>query len=153
MRKIFSGLPVFFLICVGLLIFLETSISPDYCRNENRTLSDQELIEIAITDELRRGSLKLSTDEETANDFYKNHPTCCEVTRASKKSLYSRVFGSDDHTIDSDISVKMIYETNETNLNGKKINFHRFIEESLAMNACGVIANKLTIGRQSLLVE
>ena len=123
MRKIFSGMPIFFLICVGILIYFEVSIPTDYCRNENRVLSDQEFIEIAIAYEIKAGNLKLSSDEVTSTDFLNNHPKCCEVIRAKKRSIYSNVFESDDHTIDWGIAIKMIYETNGTNPITKNINF------------------------------
>ncbi len=150
MRKIFSEMPVFFLLCLGLVIFFEVSIPLDYCRSANKTFSDQEFIEIAIAHEIKAGNLKLSTNEMTPNDFYSNHPQCCEVVRTKRTSIYSVIFEPHRRIRNSDISVKMIYEMNKFNLVTQSINFDRFIEAYLGMSSCGDVTERSTIGRKSL---
>lgn len=147
MRKIFSDVPIFFLLCVGLLVYLETSIPLDFCRPENRIFSDQELIELAIKHEINAGNLKLAAMEMTASDFFMNHPECCEVIRAKRNSLYSRIFGAESQTMDADISVSMTYETNSFNAVTKSVNIPRFIDEYLDMTSCGKVVKKSVLGR------
>lgn len=154
MRKIFSGFPIWFLLLVGLIIYFETSIPPDFCRSENRKLSDQELIEIAVTYEINQGNLKLSESEKTANDFISNHPNCCKVLRSSKKSIYSKIFDSNRHEVVFDIAIHMKYMANQFNsTNKKRINLDRFLEEYLYTNSCGQVIKADQIGTTDLEVN
>ncbi len=151
MRKILSGFPIGFLLLVALVIYFEISIPPDFCRSENRKLSDQEFIEIAVTYELNQGNLKLSESEKTANDFISNHPNCCKVLRSSKKSIYSKIVASNTQEMDFDISIHMNYEANEFNSTSQgRISFHRYIEEYLDTNSCGQVIKANRIGIISL---
>ena len=154
MRKIFTGFPIWFLLLVGVIVYFESSIPPDFCRSENRKLSDQEFIEIAVTYELNQGNLKLSESEKNASDFIFNHPNCCEVIRSSKKSIYSKIIASKSQEMDTDISIHLNYEANEFDPSSKKrINFHRFIKEYLDTNSCGQVIKANRMGTISLEVS
>lgn len=52
-----------------------------YCSAQKRVLTDEELIEIAVREQVAIGHIDIDGSEASIRDFHKEQPTCCSVTR------------------------------------------------------------------------
>ncbi|MFZ3001577.1 MAG: hypothetical protein WA071_14720 [Undibacterium umbellatum] len=120
---------------------------PGYCALEKRRFTDDELKEIAVKFEFDRGNLKIDEPNPEIKNFIANHPECCRVIRAGKKTIYQKVFESKFETMDTDFSVELAYESNQINPRTKRPLPHRFIDEYVDLDGCGNVIKTLVSGR------
>lgn len=66
---------------VTLIIFAVSACDggPRMCRSLKRPLSDEELFQIAIRDQISSGRLSLADDGRAIQGFLKKNPRCCSV--------------------------------------------------------------------------
>ena len=147
--------PLLFAVAIigGVIYHDYLSPGPGYCWSKNTRLSDDELIEIAVQDEINKGRLKVDENNPSAKHFIATHPKCCTVYRTGRTTLFEKFKRSANGVTETDLSVYFIFEANDYHPQTKKPFSNKFIGEYVDMDACGKIVEKSVMGRRSLEIE
>ena len=132
--------PIKFTIVVSLLgmvlyLFL-TADPPGYCSEQKRFLSDEEFIEIAVRDEIKK--MNIDGSEESIRSFHAKHPDCCRVSRGGNKPMGVSA---------NDVIVRLVFEANERWSSATKTKFY---EDNLIIDPCGSVLDSYGEGIKSL---
>ncbi|MFZ6875924.1 hypothetical protein ACO0LF_28010 [Undibacterium sp. Di27W] len=116
------------------LVFL--TAAPPYCLNLNRYLSNQELLEIVVANEISHGYVKLDNEKMSANDYVSQHSACCQVYRAQQKKWYETLLSSNSPNTEIDYWIEFVYQNKE----------ERFVAALVKLEACGDVKKILRLG-------
>lgn len=151
MQKKWKSRLFFAIAIIGGVIYHDyLSPDPGYCWSKNTRLSDQELIEIVVQDEINEGRLKVDENNPSAKHYIATHPKCCEVIRNSRTTLYEKFKQNSTGIMETDFSVHFVFEANEYHPQTKQSFPFKFFEEDVDMDACGKIVKKYVMTRSSL---
>ena len=137
---------LYFAICMvaGSLLYVSyryvTATPPGYCDSQQRFISDEEFIRIAI--ELRANDWKKRGGRETfeysGRDFDTKNPNCCRVIRDETFPIFNRLLNRQE------ISVELNNETSARNINGANLN------DRLFFNICGTLKGRIEYDWQGI---
>lgn len=115
-------------LAIGVPLVLFSNVS-DYCNQKQRTLSDEDFIEIAVRQAAR--DMKIDGSDTSIRSFHAQHSKCC-VVRKHVGSWVDTIFGF------ATAEVEMYYELNERAYH--KVHFaDDFYHQFVVINRCGDI--------------
>lgn len=82
MKRVILG--AIFAAAIGITLF--TYAKQPYCPQLDRTLSDANLIHLAIANGYRAGVTDISVSDDMVERFYRTRPDCCRVKRDYRSS-------------------------------------------------------------------
>jgi hypothetical protein len=115
-------------VIASLALFL--LFRPGFCLSKFRTLTDDELIYLAVQEERTYGNMGIEDTDLAINKFILNNPNCCYVDR-SINSLSDAIFTSDA------AKVTIYYQLKEDNNLGGD-----YYEATLGVGGCGHIGDR-----------
>jgi hypothetical protein len=80
-RVVAARLLVMALLALSVAACGASKVAPGFCVAQNRYLTDEDYIRIAIRDQFNSNLLNISGSEESVKEFHKKHPKCCGVNR------------------------------------------------------------------------
>lgn len=101
---------------------------PGYCAAQQRYISDEEFIQIAVRE--NKTSMNIDGSEESIRTFHVKNPDCCTVNR--RQAQYSSRFLL---TAVNSIEVRLQFERNEKNI--KDQGGDKYHESIVIIDACG----------------
>lgn len=110
---------------------------PYYCSSQQRNLSDEEFIAIAIHAQVTAELLALDASDASARNFLKEHPTCCGVTRDfEEQSFIYRM----THVPTVEVEVNFRVKEDARKRNGD------YYEDHLFIDSCGTVLDRYGTG-------
>ena len=123
-RSVFAGTTAAICVAVFLAHKILTADPVGFCSAQQRYISDQEFIDIAVA--LRELDWKKRGGREkfvySGRDFDLKNPNCCRVIRDETESIYNRIFGAQQ------VSVELNNETSTSDIRGANLNDRIFFD-------------------------
>jgi hypothetical protein len=127
---------IFFAACLALYLGYKWEMAdpPGYCAAQNRSLTDDEFIELAVKEEFKSHHMNIDGSAASISGFHAKNPNCCRVLYRDEASLLDRMFHLQR------VMVHFVFERKPEDVSRYDKN-DKYYESYVEFNTCGRVLN------------